>query len=258
MNFTEAIRKSNLAKQEVLKTRTTAEDIKNAFIEQGVDIADVPFSDIAQFIKENGLGAKDTPWERPKEWLTLPKIVAEESKYTDLIPPGGPGGGVGPMSDDNLVTAQDMPGYVQYINTVGGNKSEITTGMKDEVFNVSANDFAYEMLCKVEENNDNLLLFEGCSLAFSTPFTSISAYNEETNFLTDLFIQIDDEEPLNLTQLAKGEITLPTEGKYKNIAIINKDVYPLYQNHQQNHWEMILLIIISTMQKVEEIIQYLY
>lgn len=221
MNFTEAIRKSNLAKQEVLKTRenilktkTTAEDIKTALVEQGINIADVSFDDIAQFIRENNIGANDS-WERPKEWLALPKVVAEESKYTDKA-------AVSPQSlDDNKVVAQDLSMFQQYLSDMT-NLSEISTGMQDGVFNVSVNDFAYEMLCKVEENSDNLLLFEGASLIKSEPFTNLSSY-EQSNFLTDLFIQIDDEEPLNLTRLAKGEINLPTEGKYKNIAIINQE-----------------------------------
>lgn len=226
MNFTEAIRKSNLAKQEVLKTReeilktkTTAEDIKTALIEQGVDIADVSFDDIAQFIKENNIGANG-PWERPKEWLTLPKVVAEESKYTDKASSSETQEESLQLLDDNKVTTQDLSMFQQYLGEMT-NLSEVTTGMENGVFNVSANDFAYEMLCKVEENSDNLLLFEGISLV-AEPFTKLSSY-EQSNFLTDLFIQIDDEEPLNLTQLAKGEITLPTEGKYKNIAIISEE-----------------------------------
>lgn len=225
MNFTEAIRKSNLAKQEVLKTRTTAENIKAALVEQGVDIADVTFDDIAQFIKENSIGVSG-PWERPKEWLALPKVVAEESKYTDKVssskPSRPPQGGAPQSLDNNKVTIQSVSYFESYLQYMT-NLSEVTTGMKDGVFNVSANDFAYEMLCKIEENNDNLLLFEGYS---NTPnnisFTNLSSY-ESSSFLTDLFIQIDDEQPLNLTQLAKGEIALPTEGKYKNIAIINEE-----------------------------------
>lgn len=229
MNFTEAIRKSNLAKQEVLKTRenilktkTTAEDIKTALVEQGINIADVSFDDIAQFIRENNIGANDS-WERPKEWLALPKVVAEESKYTDKVvfpSESEPTQSVQSL-DDNKVVAQDLSRFQQYLENMT-NLSEISTGMQDGVFNVSVNDFAYEMLCKVEENSDNLLLFEGASLIKSEPFTNLSSY-EQSNFLTDLFIQIDDEEPLNLTRLAKGEINLPTEGKYKNIAIINQE-----------------------------------
>ena len=227
MNFTEAIRKSNLAKQEVLKTRenilktkTTAEDIKTALVEQGINIADVSFDDIAQFIRENNIGANDS-WERPKEWLALPKVVAEESKYTDKVvfPSESAPLQSAQSLDDNKVVAQDLSRFQQYLENMT-NLSEISTGMQDGVFNVSVNDFAYEMLCKVEENSDNLLLFEGASLV-DEPFTNLSSY-EQSNFLTDLFIQIDDEEPLNLTQLAKGEINLPTEGKYKNIAIINQ------------------------------------
>ena len=227
MNFTEAVRKSNLAKQEVLKTRedisktkTTAEDIKTALIEQGVNIADVSFDDIAQFIRENNIGVNDS-WERPKEWLALPKVVAEESKYTDKVvfPSESEPVQSAQSLDDSKVVAQDLSMFQQYLSDMT-NLSEISTGMKDGVFNVSANDFAYEMLCKVEENSDNLLLFEGASLV-DEPFTNLSSY-EQSNFLTDLFIQIDDEEPLNLTQLAKGEINLPIEGKYKNIAIINQ------------------------------------
>lgn len=228
MNFSEAIRKSNLAKQEVLKTReeiaktkTTAEDIKTALIEQGVNIADVSFDDIAQFIKENNIGVNSS-WERPKEWLALPKVVAEESKYTDKAASLEPPQEQSAQSlDDSKVVAQDLSMFQQYLSDMT-NLSEISTGMKDGVFNVSANDFAYEMLCKVEENSDNLLLFEGASLIKSKPFTNLSSY-EQSNFLTDLFIQIDDEEPLNLTRLAKGEINLPVEGKYKNIAIINQE-----------------------------------
>lgn len=210
MNFTEVIRKSNLAKQEVLKTRTTAEDIKTALVEQGVDIADVKFDDIAQFIKENNISAAASSWKRPEEWLTLSKVVTEEPKYTNKAEE----------------TQQDYSNtdYVTYLNDIGGNLSEVTTGMKDGVFNVSANDFAYEMLCKIEENSDNLLLFEGVVLRgiFNAMFTQLST-QDGANFLTDLFIQIDNEEPLNLTQLARGEINLPTEGKYKNISIINEE-----------------------------------
>ena len=153
MNFTEAIRKSNLAKQEVLKTReeilktkTTAEDIKTALIGQGIDVSDITFDNIAQFIKENEIGVKNTPWQRPKEWLVLPKVVAEESKYTDT----SLNNELQSLDNNNLVAVQDvseLPEYAQYIvNDLGGNKSEIITGMKDGVFNVSANDFAYEML----------------------------------------------------------------------------------------------------------------
>lgn len=47
--------------------------------------------------------------------------------------------------------------------------------------------------------------------------------NNKTPFLSDLFIQIDDETPLNLSELSRGNITLPTSGKYKNISIIDKE-----------------------------------
>lgn len=232
MNFTEAIRKSNLVKQEILKTRTTAESIKAALVEQGVDIADVGFDDIAQFIKENSIGVSG-PWERPKEWLTLPKVVAEEPKYTDLMPdePSSPVKLKSLDDDGNKVVVQDISPFRDYLGEIG-NLSEVTTGMQNGVFNVSANDFAYEMLCKIEENNDNMLLFEGCSNGYSgVAFTELATF-EESDFLTDLFIQIDDEEPLNLTKLAKGEITLPTEGKYKDIAIISKEALTPPQSPQ--------------------------
>ena len=238
MNFTEAIRKSNLAKQEVLKTRTTAESIKAALVEQGADIADVKFDDIAQFIKENSIGVSG-PWKRPKEWLTLPKVVAEEPKYTDKMYTDEPEQGERPprppkiskpqsLDDNNKIVAQEMSSFISYLGEVG-NLSEVTTGMEDGVFNVSANDFAYEMLCKVEENSDNMLLFEGYTNPSSdVPFTELVSFEDGiSSFLTDLFIQIDDEEPLNLTKLAKGEISLPTEGKYKDIAIISKEALTL-------------------------------
>lgn len=52
INFTEAIRKSNIAKQKVIEIKAAAEDIKAALAEKGMDVTNVEFENLANFIRE--------------------------------------------------------------------------------------------------------------------------------------------------------------------------------------------------------------
>lgn len=153
--------------------------------------------------------------EKTKKWLDMPNIIMEESKYIPLIMRQ-------PQQQvpQSLDTNRFSESFQSFLNiTDRENLSEITTHVDGNNFYVSANDMAYVMLCDISKNsNDNIITFEGANLAGFFPFTDINmAYtdNNKTPFLSDLFIQIDDETPLNLSELSRGNITLPTSGKYK-------------------------------------------
>lgn len=221
MDFTELIRKANLAKKEIENTRNIANEIKTKLIENGAEIKeDTKFEELPNIISESNLG--NNKWKRPKKWLDMPNIIMEESKYIPLImrQPQQPA----PKSLDTNSFSESFQSFLSM--TEGANLSEVTTHVNGNNFYVSANDMAYVMLCDISKNsNDNIITFEGVNLAGFFPFTDINmAYtdNNKTPFLSDLFIQIDDETPLNLSELSRGNITLPTSGKYKNISIIDK------------------------------------
>lgn len=220
MDFTELIRKANLAKKEIENTRNIANEIKTKLIENGAEIKeDTKFEELPNIISESNLG--NSKWKRPKKWLDMPNIIMEESKYIPLImrQPQQPA----PKSLDTNSFSESFQSFLSM--TEGANLSEVTTHVDGNNFYVSANDMAYVMLCDISKNsNDNIITFEGVNLAGSFPFTDINtAYTDnKTPFLSDLFIQIDNETPLNLSELSRGNITLPTSGKYKNISIIDK------------------------------------
>lgn len=221
MDFTELIRKANLAKKEIENTRNIANEIKTKLIENGAEIKeDTKFEELPNIISESNLG--NCKWKRPKKWLDIPNIIMEESKYIPLMmrqPQPAP---------KSLDTNSFSSSFQFFLSmTDGENLSNVTTHVDGNNFYVSANDMAYVMLCDISKNsNDNIITFEGVNLAGFFPFTDINmAYtdNNKTPFLSDLFIQIDDETPLNLSELSRGNITLPTSGKYKNISIIDKE-----------------------------------
>lgn len=222
MDFTELIRKANLAKKEIENTRNIANEIKTKLIENGAEIEEnAKFEELPNIISESNLG--NSKWKRPKKWLDMPNIIMEESKYIPLIMRQ-------PQQQvpQSLDTNRFSESFQSFLNiTDRENLSEITTHVDGNNFYVSANDMAYVMLCDISKNsNDNIITFEGANLAGFFPFTDINmAYtdNNKTPFLSDLFIQIDDETPLNLSELSRGNITLPTSGKYKNISIIDKE-----------------------------------
>lgn len=219
MDFTELIRKANLAKKEIENTRNIANQIKTKLIENGAEIKeDTKFEELPNIISESNLG--NSKWKRPKKWLDMPNIIMEESKYIPLM-----------MRQLQAIQSLDTNSFSSSFQfflsmTEGANLSEVTTHVDGNNFYVSANDMAYVMLCDISKNsNDNIITFEGVNLAGFFSFTDINiAYtdNNKTPFLSDLFIQIDDETPLNLSELSRGNITLPTSGKYKNISIIDK------------------------------------
>lgn len=223
MDFTELIRKANLAKKEIENTRNTANEIKTKLIKNGAEIKeDTKFEELPNIISESNLG--NSKWKRPKKWLDMPNIIMEESKYIPLMIKQQSQ----PQQATESLDTNTFSGSFQYFlnMTEGENLSEVTTHVDGNNFYVSANDMAYVMLCDISKNsNDNIITFEGVNLAGFFPFTDINtAYtdNNKTPFLSDLFIQIDDETPLNLSELSRGNITLPTSGKYKNISIIDK------------------------------------
>lgn len=222
MDFTELIRKANLAKKEIENTRNIANEIKIKLIENGAEIDEnAKFEELPNIISESNLG--NCKWKRPKKWLDMPNIIMEESKYIPLMmkQQSQPV----PKSLDTNSFSSSFQSFLSM--TEGANLSEVTTHVDGNNFYVSANDMAYVMLCDISKNsNDNIITFEGVNLAGFFPFTDINmAYtdNNKTPFLSDLFIQIDDETPLNLSELSRGNITLPTSGKYKNISIIDKE-----------------------------------
>lgn len=222
MDFTELIRKTNLAKKEIENTRNIANEIKTKLIENGAEIDEnAKFEELPNIISESNLG--NCKWKRPKKWLDMPNIIMEESKYIPLMmkQQSQPV----PKSLDTNSFSSSFQSFLSM--TEGANLSEVTTHVDGNNFYVSANDMAYVMLCDISKNsNDNIITFEGVNLAGFFPFTDINmAYtdNNKTPFLSDLFIQIDDETPLNLSELSRGNITLPTSGKYKNISIIDKE-----------------------------------
>lgn len=222
MDFTELIRKANLAKKEIENTRNIANEIKIKLIENGAEIDEnAKFEELPNIISESNLG--NCKWKRPKKWLDMPNIIMEESKYIPLMmkQQSQPA----PKSLDTNSFSSSFQSFLSM--TEGANLSEVTTHVDGNNFYVSANDMAYVMLCDISKNsNDNIITFEGVNLAGFFPFTDINmAYtdNNKTPFLSDLFIQIDDETPLNLSELSRGNITLPTSGKYKNISIIDKE-----------------------------------
>ena len=222
MDFTELIRKANLAKKEIENTRNIANEIKTKLIENGAEIKeDTKFEELPNIISESNLG--NCKWKRPKKWLDMPNIIMEESKYIPLMMR---------QPQEQVLQSLDTNSFSESFQsflsiTEGANLSEVTTHVDGNNFYVSANDMAYVMLCDISKNsNDNIITFEGVNLAGFFPFTDINmAYtdNNKTPFLSDLFIQIDDETPLNLSELSRGNITLPTSGKYKNISIIDKE-----------------------------------
>lgn len=222
MDFTELIRKANLAKKEIENTRNIANEIKTKLIENGAEIKeDTKFEELPNIISESNLG--NCKWKRPNKWLDMPNIIMEESKYIPLMMRQ-------PQEQalQSLDTNSFSESFQSFLNmTEGANLSEVTTHVDGNNFYVSANDMAYVMLCDISKNsNDNIITFEGVNLAGFFPFTDINmAYtdNNKTPFLSDLFIQIDNETPLNLSELSRGNITLPTSGKYKNISIIDKE-----------------------------------
>lgn len=222
MDFTELIRKANLAKKEIENTRNIANEIKTKLIENGAEIKeDTKFEELPNIISESNLG--NCKWKRPKKWLDMPNIIMEESKYIPLMMRQ-------PQQQalQSLNTNSFSSSFQFFLSmTDGENLSNVTTHVDGNNFYVSANDMAYVMLCDISKNsNDNIITFEGVNLAGFFPFTDINmAYtdNNKTPFLSDLFIQIDDETPLNLSELSRGNITLPTSGKYKNISIIDKE-----------------------------------
>lgn len=222
MDFTELIRKANLAKKEIENTRNIANEIKTKLIENGAEIEEnAKFEELPNIISESNLG--NSKWKRPKKWLDMPNIIMEESKYIPLIMRQ-----LQQQAPQSLDTNSFSESFRSFLTiTDGENLSEITTHVDGNNFYVSANDMAYVMLCDISKNsNDNIITFEGANLAGFFPFTDINmAYtnNNKTPFLSDLFIQIDDETPLNLSELSRGNITLPTSGKYKNISIIDKE-----------------------------------
>lgn len=221
MDFTELIRKANLAKKEIENTRNIANQIKTKLIENGAEIKeDTKFEELPNIISESNLG--NSKWKRPKKWLDMPNIIMEESKYIPLMMRQ-----LQQQAIQSLDTNSFSSSFQFFLSmTEGANLSEVTTHVDGNNFYVSANDMAYVMLCDISKNsNDNIITFEGVNLAGFFPFTDINiAYtdNNKTPFLSDLFIQIDDETPLNLSELSRGNITLPTSGKYKNISIIDK------------------------------------
>lgn len=230
MDFTELIRKANLAKKEIENTRNTANEIKTKLIENGAEIEEsAKFEELPNIISESNLG--NSKWKRPKKWLDMPNIIVEESKYIPLMLTRQPQEQE-PRSLDTSTFSDSFQGFLSM--TESKNLSEITTHVDGNNFYVSANDMAYVMLCDISKNsNYNIITFEGMNLAGYFPFTDINmAYtdNNKTPFLSDLFIQIDDETPLNLSELSRGNITLPTSGKYKNISIIDRE----YSCNQQS------------------------
>lgn len=230
MDFTELIRKANLAKKEIENTRNTANEIKTKLIENGAEIEEsAKFEELPNIISESNLG--NSKWKRPKKWLDMPNIIVEESKYIPLMLTRQPQ----EQALQTLDTNTFSDSFQEFLSmTEGANLSEVTTHVDGNNFYVSANDMAYVMLCDISKNsNDNIITFEGMNLAGYFPFTDINmAYtdNNKTPFLSDLFIQIDDEAPLNLSELSRGNITLPTSGKYKNISIIDRE----YSCNQQS------------------------
>lgn len=230
MDFTELIRKANLAKKEIENTRNTANEIKTKLIENGAEIEEsAKFEELPNIISESNLG--NSKWKRPKKWLDMPNIIVEESKYIPLMLTRQPQ----EQALQTLDTNTFSDSFQEFLSmTESANLSEVTTHVDGNNFYVSANDMAYVMLCDISKNsNDNIITFEGMNLAGYFPFTDINmAYtdNNKTPFLSDLFIQIDDETPLNLSELSRGNITLPTGGKYKNISIIDRE----YSCNQQS------------------------
>ena len=233
INFTEAIRKSNIAKQKVVearedvaKTKSIAEEIKKALEERGVDTSGVNFEDLPKFIKEANIGGGT--WERPKEWLDLPVVEAEEDVYWEPVSALRGSFERSSLSEsNNEVKASDMPSFLEQVFNDVGNLSQVETGLtEDGVFKVSANDFAYVMLCEVREDTDNIIQMGGGVATYSDyNFGEIRSFAEDFG-LTDLFIQIDDEAPVNLLELMDGSLTLPTTGKCKDIAITSAEPFP--------------------------------
>lgn len=230
MDFTELIRKANLAKKEIENTRNTANKIKTKLIENGAEIEEsAKFEELPNIISESNLG--NSKWKRPKKWLDMPNIIVEESKYIPLMLTRQPQ----EQAPRSLETNTFSDSFQRFLSmTEGANLSEVTTHVDGNNFYVSANDMAYVMLCDISKNsNDNIITFEGMNLAGYFPFTDINMTytdNNKTPFLSDLFIQIDNETPLNLSELSRGNITLPTSGKYKNISIIDRE----YSCNQQS------------------------
>lgn len=243
INFTEAIRKSNIAKLKVIeanekvvaanadvqKTKDIAEEIKKALEEKGVDTTGVNFEDLPKFIKDANIGGGT--WERPKEWLDLPRVEIEEDRYWKYLNEHRDDYGYSePQSienevkaTENIVKAKDMTSAEYFLTDVFdiGNLSQVETGMtEDGVFKVSANDFAYVMLCEVRENMDNIIQMAGGTVVIDGVLSidKLREFGEEFG-LSDLYIQIDNEEPINLLELREGNISLPTEGKCKDIAV---------------------------------------
>lgn len=232
MDFTELIRKSNLAKKEITKTRKNVEEIKTALIENGVDQIkeDTKLEEIGTIIKETDLGSGK--WKRPTKWIEMPTIVQEDSVYMNPYFKGFLNTPQMLSEDSPTLYEQSSDYFTTFKQNFQSNKSKVTTGTDSNgTFNVSANDFAYVMLCDISKNNDeNILSFEGFYYIgnnFISPFTEINTlYNEITGdegFWSDLFIQIDNEEPFNLSELARGNIDVPTSGKYKGITILDSN-----------------------------------
>lgn len=65
MDFTELIRKANLAKKEIENTRNIANQIKTKLIENGAEIKeDTKFEELPNIISESNL--RNSKWKRPK------------------------------------------------------------------------------------------------------------------------------------------------------------------------------------------------
>lgn len=160
MDFTELIRKANLAKKEIENTRNIANEIKTKLIENGAEIKeDTKFEELPNIISESNLG--NCKWKRPKKWLDMPNIIMEESKYIPLMmrqPQPAP------KSLDTNSFSESFQSFLRI--TEGANLSEVTTHVVGNNFYVSANDMAYVMLCDISKNsNDNIITFEGVNLA---------------------------------------------------------------------------------------------
>lgn len=240
MDFTELIRKSNLAKKEFIKNKESVEEIKTALIENGVGEIkeDTKVEEIGQIIKNSDIGNNE--WSRPKKWITMPNVIQEDSKYfNDRLFSAGPDSlsfvkNISAQNDDSDITTHDNNNdpFIDILRNYNltKNKSEFKTGTDAENnFKVSANDFAYVMLCDISpNNNENILSFEGFCFVKDAPFTDINNRynnlgNEEEGFWSDLFIQIDDNEPFNLSELARNNITVPTTGVYKGLSILSEN-----------------------------------
>lgn len=177
MDFTELIRKANLAKKEIENTRNIANEIKTKLIENGAEIEEnAKFEELPNIISESNLG--NSKWKRPKKWLDMPNIIMEESKYIPLIMRQ-------PQQQvpQSLDTNRFSESFQSFLNiTDRENLSEITTHVDGNNFYVSANDMAYVMLCDISKNsNDNIITFEGANLAGFFPFTDINMAYTDNN-----------------------------------------------------------------------------